>query len=706
MRRNLLNLQRIGLAAIMLAFAVPALNAQEVSTRKIDHTQRFEHHRQHINQQNFGSSSFGIETNETEYCTPFLDCTDNDAITLVSLNEINNPTTCSPNGYGDYTSMSATVTAGESYSISVGVGDGWSNESVSVWIDYNNNFVFDDSEFTFIGTGSDEILTGTIAIPASTEAGTYRMRVRVAAIGESTATGDKACDEEVDFYGETEDYTIIVEAGDGNGDEDEDEEIEGCTDGDIYPSATFTPSCLGIAETITTVTWAAEYSNVAVTEDVEYTFASSNTSDFITITDGTANTIYAAGTTPLVWTATAGEVIRYYIHADENCGSEMASRVRTVLCGEPQPAPENDECDNAIALSCGDSVSGNTMTATNSGGNAAPDVFYSYTGQGEEEYITVSLCGSSYDTALRVFTDCTLSEEFAYNDDFCGVQSEVSFLSDGITTYYIMVEGYSSNAGAYTLDLTCEAPPTPPENCEDFVVESNDQENGLFFGGDTMQRIATDIPVGDTPLTIYGMEPSLIETASYFDFLIYQDDAGLPGAQIETRTGIIISNEMTGSNFGYNFYKYSVEFDTPLELDANTTYWIEIQTDALAWEATELIPRLLGSSDVFQNANNGFVWTSASTQFVFNFICSTMGVNDLVTSKFAYYPNPVNDVLHISSEYDVQKVEVYNMAGQKVSAKFQSGSSEVNVASLPTGTYVLRVLLDNGKTETIKIIKK
>lgn len=705
MRKHLLHLQRIGITAIILAFASPIVHAQEVSLRKVDNQRQFEHQRLNVNQQHFDIPAWGAENNVTDYCTPFLDCTDNDVITSVLFNEIDNTTGCSPNGYGDYTAMTANATAGESYTISVGVGNGWQNESVSVWIDYNNNFEFEESEFTYIGTGSDEILTGSIEIPASTDAGTYRMRVRVAAIGELTTTGDKACDED-DFYGETEDYTIIIAAIDDGEEEEEEEEIEGCTEGSLYPSATYTPSCIGIPEIISSFSWAGEYSNVAVSAEVEYTFASSIATDFISITNEAGDIVYAAGHTPLVWNAIDGEIVRYYIHADDACSSEIGSRERTVLCGEPQPAPENDECDNAIALSCGDSVSGNTMTATNSGGNAAPDVFYSYTGQGEAEYITVSLCGSSYDTVVRVFTDCSLEEEYAYNDDFCGVQSEVSFLSDGITTYYIMVEGYSSNAGAYTLDLTCEAPPTPPENCEDFVVESNDQENGLFFGGDTMQRIATDIPVGDTPLTIYGMEPSLIETASYFDFLIYQDDAGLPGAQIETRTGIIISNEMTGSNFGYNFYKYSVEFDTPLELDANTTYWIEIQTDAVGWEATELIPRLLGSSDVFQNANNGFVWASASTQFVFNFICSTMGVNDLVTSKFAYYPNPVNDVLHITSEYDVQKVEVYNMAGQKVSAKLQSGSSEVNVASLPTGTYVLRVLLDNGKTETIKIIKK
>lgn len=40
------------------------------------------------------------------YCTPALDCTDGDLISNVTFAGINNTTTCSPAGYGDYTSVS------------------------------------------------------------------------------------------------------------------------------------------------------------------------------------------------------------------------------------------------------------------------------------------------------------------------------------------------------------------------------------------------------------------------------------------------------------------------------------------------------------------------------------------------------------------------------------------------------------------------
>tara|TARA_R110002072_G_scaffold292634_1_gene461543 strand:+ start:10355 stop:12019 length:1665 start_codon:yes stop_codon:yes gene_type:complete len=119
----------------------------------------------------------------------------------------------------------------------------------------------------------------------------------------------------------------------------------------------------------------------------------------------------------------------------------------------------NNLCDDAIALSCGDSVSGSTSNATNIAGSDSPDVFYSFTGSGVAETVTISLCdaNTNFDTILRVYSSCDLTDEIAVNDDFCGLQSEVTFESDGTSTYIIMVEGFDINeVGDFTLQVTCE----------------------------------------------------------------------------------------------------------------------------------------------------------------------------------------------------------------------------------------------------------
>lgn len=152
----------------------------------------------------------GEPEEEPQYCQPYLDCTGDDMITNVNFLEIDNDSECSPEGYGDYTDQIANVVAGETYPISVTVSDGWNVESVSVWIDFDQSDTFDEEEFFYIGTGSDEVLTSEISIPAGLEQDEYRMRVRVAAVGEEFATWDMACNTDDQLFGETEDYTVSV----------------------------------------------------------------------------------------------------------------------------------------------------------------------------------------------------------------------------------------------------------------------------------------------------------------------------------------------------------------------------------------------------------------------------------------------------------------------------------------------------------------
>ncbi len=78
---------------------------------------------------------------------------------------------------------------------------------------------------------------------------------------------------------------------------------------------------------------------------------------------------------------------------------------------------------------------------------------------------TFSLCGSSYDTWLAVGTALCTSN-IAFNDDFCGLQSEVSAnITAGI--YYVTVEGFSG-CGTYVLDIYKTG--GPGESCANPIV--------------------------------------------------------------------------------------------------------------------------------------------------------------------------------------------------------------------------------------------
>lgn len=227
-----------------------------------------------------------------------------------------------------------------------------------------------------------------------------------------------------------------------------------------------------------------------------------------------------------------------YIIMVEGWGSNAGEYILEITCTPDDPVL-NDECDDAIALECGDTHSGNTVFASDSGGNAAPDVFYSYTGNGEVEFVTVSLCGSNYDTYLRVYSDCTLSNQIAFNDDSCGVQSQLTFESDGFSTYYIMVEGWGSNAGEYTIELTCAGLP----GCGDLFTDSGGETGNYNNNEDTWWTFTPDV-AGDI-VTVTFSEFDIEEN---WDYLFVYD--GLDGSAplIATLTGNTLPGPFSATN--------------------------------------------------------------------------------------------------------------------------------------------------------------
>jgi hypothetical protein len=84
-------------------------------------------------------------------------------------------------------------------------------------------------------------------------------------------------------------------------------------------------------------------------------------------------------------------------------------------------------------------------------------------------------------------------------------------------------------------------------------------------------------------------------------------------------------------------------------------------------------------------------------------VTRTVGVEEY-TSETAIYPNPATDMINISTDNQVQRVEIFNMQGQLV--KVETGEvTRVSVKDLANGLYTLKLTTDNG-TSMHKIIKK
>jgi len=86
------------------------------------------------------------------------------------------------------------------------------------------------------------------------------------------------------------------------------------------------------------------------------------------------------------------------------------------------------------------------------------------------------------------------------------------------------------------------------------------------------------------------------------------------------------------------------------------------------------------------------------------FTIVTMAVGNVANkTKITVYPNPVHDVLTVSSEEKVSMISVYNVTGQLLQEV--KDSNLININKLSSGVYFVKTVVE-GKTEMTKVIKK
>ncbi|WP_299125216.1 reprolysin-like metallopeptidase [uncultured Tenacibaculum sp.] len=164
------------------------------------------------------SSISEFTTEAPSYCSStFTDESGgSDHITNVTFNTINNTSNNDTvDGYEDFTAKSTTVKRSLTHKISVTFNTAGYQDHCYVFIDWNQDFQFNKTTERYdLGTKTDDISTAThdITIPEGAALGSTRMRVIVEYADPSKGFGDGPCDSDhKSEWGETEDYTIIVE---------------------------------------------------------------------------------------------------------------------------------------------------------------------------------------------------------------------------------------------------------------------------------------------------------------------------------------------------------------------------------------------------------------------------------------------------------------------------------------------------------------
>ena len=345
-----------------------------------------------------------------------------------------------------------------------------------------------------------------------------------------------------------------------------------------------------------------------------------------------------------------------------------------------------DNIAGARTIECGTSEFGDTLTATSDVGVApncdtttgAPGVWYKFTdASGFPAEVVLFTCSddTNYDSKLSVYTGdpsdliCVVG-----NDDYCGLQSGVAFLSDGNTTFYILVHGWASSTGSFELTLECTLIPPPNDDIAN----------------------AIDLMTVGCPFT----DENVAMPAA-------TNEAGTPaGCDINGANGVWyeftpeINGFITGS-ISSPAGVSSVTFYTAPDQSSNETDLVHVdyyQNQCLPGTSAT-IPVIGGETYYCFVVNTG-----GGTDIVFDNCQLGTASNEI--EGFVYSPNPTSERVNLASVQNIQTVVLYNILGQKlINLNVDATTTQLDVAHLAAGAYLMEVTVD-GQKGVYKLIKQ
>jgi hypothetical protein len=349
--------------------------------------------------------------------------------------------------------------------------------------------------------------------------------------------------------------------------------------------------------------------------------------------------------------------------------------------GQDAQAKSNhtDDC-TPIAIACDDVLTGSTVGADNVFGNAAGDAVFVFTLAGETD-VTLSLCNSDFDTLIRVLDGdpCTTTPaELAYNDDFCGLQSELTvFLTAG--TYYTLVEGYSSSEGNYELAMTCAGAVDPCDTWTEMDVTLPYHGLGDNTGAqDIYGSVAGDVGYKFT----IGVD-SYVELATCFD-----------GTLIDTDSHWFMDGgPCDGTYLGYNDGESACGWATHVIFDCDNPL-----------PAGTYVVLITG----YSNYEGAFELDLTASE------CLPVDANEMPVAFDLQqnHPNPFNPTTTIDfsmNETGVASLKVYDLSGREVATLVdgmtETGNHSVvfDAADLSSGVYFY-TLTTAGMSQTQKMV--
>lgn len=168
------------------------------------------------------------------------------------------------------------------------------------------------------------------------------------------------------------------------------------------------------------------------------------------------------------------------------------------------------------------------------------------------------------------------------------------------------------------------------------------------------------------------------------------DDAGIPSE-------VYILNTQIADENGIDANKYNdAAVVTGMDITNDGGTWVT-NTFSFVATTTEVViyVRALGAN----SKTNQVYYDNISLK-----MAATASVDDIFSSKVSVYPNPAKESVTITSQVELNKVEVFNLLGKQVIKTSTLNNNILDVSSLSKGVYLMK-LTSGDSVATRKLIK-
>ena len=183
-------------------------------------------------------------------------------------------------------------------------------------------------------------------------------------------------------------------------------------------------------------------------------------------------------------------------------------------------------------------------------------------------------------------------------------------------------------------------------------------------------------------------------------------DFPIPTATYNKLTVVLKNEEASTNQFGVTLGPNNeTQVFTLLNQAAFQTFEIDLSTFT-DWtgDVTSLRLRFADDTNTEKTGRPSTSHDVVIDSVVFSYV-TPLSTNDNLIQDFSIYPNPVNNKVNIVlNNNNISKVQLYNILGKKVLETKSLKNNSLNVSSLNSGVYFLKIYNTENKSATKKII--